>query len=204
MEHDEPLLRRRDFILGGVAIGSVLAAGAILPLGLVLRDDEDLAQGIGGVQVAFFPRTKVGTIGQVSTTDPLFFDYPLTAQSNVLVDVGQRAIGGIGQDRSVVAFSNICTHMGCPITDYNADERVLGPCVCHFTTFDLAKDGQVVLGQATQNLPRVLLELDGDDIIATGVFRLISGYANNLGGVNVEIAAANGATTTPSDGATDE
>ena len=34
-------------------------------------------------------------------------------------------------------------------------------------------------------------------MFATGLFRLVSGFANNLGGVNVSIASAAGATTTP-------
>lgn len=192
-------MRRRDFLLGGVAGGAVLASGVIVPLGFVLAGDEDLAAGIDGVQVAYHPRVKVASLAAVSGDQPLFFDYPLAGQSNILVDLGRRAIGGIGEERSIVAFSNICTHMGCPITDYQPEDRVLGPCSCHFTTFDLAKDGQVALGQATQNLPRVLLEADGDEIFATGLFRLVAGYADNLGGVGVELAAdteATAATTT--------
>lgn len=199
-------MRRRDFLLGGAAAGAVLASGVVLPLGFVLAGDEDIASGIDGVKVAFHPRTRIGSLSAVTAEEPLFFDYPLAGQSNILIDLGERAIGGIGEERSVVAFSNLCTHMGCPITDYQVEAKVLGPCSCHFTTFDLAKAGQVVLGQATQNLPRVLLETDGDDIYATGVFGLISGYADNLGGTAVEIAAAGAAAATqsePQEGADD-
>ncbi|HJN93471.1 MAG TPA: arsenite oxidase small subunit AoxA, partial [Dehalococcoidia bacterium] len=51
---------------------------------------------------------------------------------------------------------------------------------CHFTTFDLTHRGMVVLGQATENLPQVVLEIDGDDIVAVGVNGIIYGYRNNL------------------------
>lgn len=192
-------MRRRDFLFGGAAAGAVAATGVVVPLSFVLAGDEDLASGIDGVKVAFYPRTKIGSLADLSGGQPQFFDYPLAGQSNIIVDVGQRAIGGIGPERSIVAYSNICTHMGCPITDYQQEEKVLGPCSCHFTTFDLAKDGQVVLGQATQNLPRLLLETDGDDIFATAVFRLISGYADNLGGTRVELAAAGNRLTSSSE-----
>ncbi len=184
-------MRRRDFVLGGAATGAVIAGGVLVPLGFVFSDDDDLVDGVDGVEVAFYPRVKVGSISSMASGEAVFFDYPLVGQSNIMVKLEERAIGGLGDERDIVAFSNICTHMGCPVTDYQPEHKVLGPCVCHFTTFDLSKDGQVVLGQATQNLPRVLLEQDGDDVYATGVFRLISGYANNLSGVDVAIASDN-------------
>lgn len=183
-------MKRREFLFAGAAVGAVAAAGVVVPLALVFADDDDIGSGVDGVNVEFYGRKRVGSLSGLSSGEPAFFDYPLAGQSNIMVDLGERAIGGIGDDRSVVAFSNICTHMGCPVTEYKPEHKVLGPCVCHYTTFDLAKDGQVVLGQATQNLPRLLLETDGDDVYATGVFRLIYGYANNLSGVNVEIAGA--------------
>lgn len=183
-------MKRRDFLLGGAAVGAVAAAGVVIPLALVFADDDDISTGVDGVTIESFERQRVGSLSALSNGDPQYFDYPLVGQSNIMVDLGERAIGGIGENRSVVAFSNICTHMGCPVTDYQPEHKVLGPCVCHYTTFDLSKDGQVVLGQATQNLPRLLLETDGDDVYAVGLFRLVYGYSNNLSGVAVEIAGA--------------
>ena len=37
----------------------------------------------------------------------------------------------------------------------------------------------VVAGHATMGLPQITLELDGDDIYATGVMGLIFGYFDN-------------------------
>jgi arsenite oxidase small subunit len=37
----------------------------------------------------------------------------------------------------------------------------------------------VVSGHATQGLPQIILETDGDDIIATGVMGLIFSYYDN-------------------------
>jgi len=71
--------------------------------------------------------------------------------------------------------------MGCPIGSlFNAEYNVLGLCACHFTTFDLTHRGMVVLGQATENLPQVVLEVEGDDIVAVSVMGIIYGYRNNL------------------------
>ena len=79
--------------------------------------------------------------------------------------------------------------MGCPITTYQHEDHVLGPCPCHFSSFDLSRDGIVAFGQATQNLARILLEIDADDIYATGVFRLVYGLGDNLSSENLVAVA---------------
>ena len=86
-------------------------------------------------------------------------------------------------DSDVVAFSDICTHMGCPLgASYNGQHKMLGPCPCHFTTFDLTRRGLVVIGQATDDLPQIQLTVDDatGDIFATGVMGLSYGYRSNL------------------------
>jgi arsenite oxidase small subunit len=132
--------------------------------------------------VGFFPKVRVASLGEVSTTDPVKFDYPLQGQRNVLVKLNNPVSYGVGPDQDIVSFSAICTHMGCLLEEYKPEYNALGPCPCHFSTFDLANNGMVTLGQATQNLPQVLLSIEGDDIYATGVVRLVYGYANTLQG----------------------
>lgn len=43
----------------------------------------------------------------------------------------------------------------------------------------------MTLGQATQNLPQILLKVDGDDVVATGVVRLVYGFHNTLEGAEL-------------------
>jgi len=76
----------------------------------------------------------------------------------------------------LVAYSPICTHMGCVVLkdedDVNyiwknkAEHLTCRPCPCHGTTFDLLRSGLVVLGPATQNLSQLKLEAVGDDVFA--------------------------------------
>ena len=172
-------LTRREFLLIGTTAGAFAAVGVVVPV--ALTKDGDGGGGEAAV-VGLFPRMKVASLSSLDTGDPVFFDYPLEGQSNLVVKMGEPATGGVGPDDDVVAYSNLCTHMGCPITDYEPDHRLLGPCPCHFTTFDLSRDAQVTLGQATQNLPRVLLEVEDDDVYATGVLRLVYGFSNTLVG----------------------
>ncbi|MGI9602751.1 MAG: arsenate reductase (azurin) small subunit [Acidimicrobiales bacterium] len=181
-------LTRREFVFAGAAVGAVAGAAVVVPVGLVLTDDDADISGATGAQLASFPRTRIGSVSELGSGEPVFVDYPLEGQSNILVKLGQPSIGGRGPDADIVAFSNMCTHMGCPITDYSTDDHVLGPCPCHFSSFDLSRDGVTSFGQATQNLPRLLLEVEGDDIYASGVYRLIYGRSNNLGGVTAVAA----------------
>ena len=82
--------------------------------------------------------------------------------------------GGIGPKKDVVAFNYFCTHQGGDLTgSYKADTKSLGACPLHLSTYDLTRHGILISGQAYQSLPQVLLELDGDDIYAVGVFGLI-------------------------------
>ena len=181
-------ISRRDLLLGGAATGAVVGAGVLVPLGFVIIDDNEAAStGATGARLARFFRSRVASLRDLEVGDPTFFDYPFEAASNVLIKLGEPTSGGVGPDRDVVAFSNQCTHMGCVITSYQPESRVLGPYPCHYSTFDLSRDGVVSFGQATQNLARVLLELDGDDIYATGIFRLVYGHGDNLDGVNLMV-----------------
>ena len=128
-----------------------------------------------------FPRRRIAALSSLREGELVRFEYPLAGQTSFLVKLGRPATGGVGPDGDVVAFSELCTHMGCPMAAlYNRDEGILGPCVCHFTTFDLARRGQVVLGQATTNLPQIVLEAEGDDLFAINVLGIIYGYRDNL------------------------
>ncbi len=53
-------------------------------------------------------------------------------------------------------------------------------CPCHWSTFDPAKAGRMVIGQASQGLPQIVLKVEGDTVLATGVEGLIYGRQTNV------------------------
>jgi quinol---cytochrome c reductase iron-sulfur subunit len=70
----------------------------------------------------------------------------------------------------IVAYSKICTHVGCPVGLYQAASGLL-LCPCHQSTFEVMRHARPVFGPATRSLPQLPLALDGDGyIIATGDF----------------------------------
>ena len=67
----------------------------------------------------------------------------------------------------VLAYSAVCTHQGCDVTEFVAADKVL-MCFCHFSKFNPG-DGSVAKGPAAKSLPYVpLAEKDGLLVIAGG------------------------------------
>ena len=71
-----------------------------------------------------------------------------------------RSQQGVGWDyQGILAFSKICTHVGCPIALYQQRTHHL-LCPCHQSTFDLADSGVVVFGPANRALPQLPITVD--------------------------------------------
>ncbi|MFC9928968.1 Rieske 2Fe-2S domain-containing protein [Streptomyces sp. NPDC127190] len=61
----------------------------------------------------------------------------------------------------IVAFSKICTHVGCPISLYEQQtHHVL--CPCHQSTFDLSDGARVIFGPAGHALPQLRIGVNSD------------------------------------------
>lgn len=158
--------RKQALVAGGV--GAAALGGGAAAVVIATRDDEG----------EDYPRLAVAKVGDLRPNKPVDFEYPLKGQRSVLVDLDEEVPGGVGDKNSIVAYSALCQHMGCPVP-YDADEHHFH-CPCHQTMYDPAREGYVIQGVAQSPLPRVELEVDGDDVIAVGVQGLIYGYRENL------------------------
>ena len=76
-----------------------------------------------------------------------------------------RAQQGDGWDyQGIVAYSKICTHVGCPIALYEQRTHHL-LCPCHQSTFDLADAGNVVFGPAARRMPQLPIGVDAEGFL---------------------------------------
>jgi ubiquinol-cytochrome c reductase iron-sulfur subunit len=71
---------------------------------------------------------------------------------------------------NIVAYSKICTHLGCPAALYEqTTHHIL--CPCHQSTFDATQGARVTFGPATRPLPQLPIGVDSQGyLIATGPF----------------------------------
>lgn len=70
----------------------------------------------------------------------------------------------------LVAYSKLCTHTGCPVGLYQAEEGLL-LCPCHQSTFDVYDGARPIFGPAARSLPQLPLDVDDDGyLIAEGDF----------------------------------
>ena len=168
-----PCVSRRQFLFMGAAAVSIIALERVLPRGILYA------------QTATFDRQRIAALSDLEVGVPVAFNYPYEHPNalNNLIKLGVPAGGGIGPDDDIVAFNALCPHMGGQLMGtYKAEHKAIGPCPFHLTTFDLKKHGMVIAGHATESLPQILLEVEGDEIYATGVLGLIYGRASNLVG----------------------
>ena len=61
----------------------------------------------------------------------------------------------------IIAFSKICTHVGCPVALYEQQTHHL-LCPCHQSTFDVADGAKVVFGPAKRPLPQLPITVDSE------------------------------------------
>ncbi|MBV1790259.1 arsenate reductase (azurin) small subunit [Marinobacterium sp. D7] len=126
-----------------------------------------------------YPDSRIANLRELKENTPQAFHYPDSSSPCQLIKLGHAVPGGVGPDGDIVAYSSQCTHMGCPL-EYDTASRNF-KCGCHFSVFDSEKAGQMVTGQATENLPRILLRLtENGDIHAVSVEGLIYGRQSNL------------------------
>jgi ubiquinol-cytochrome c reductase iron-sulfur subunit len=66
---------------------------------------------------------------------------------------------------NIVAYSKICTHVGCPVALYEqTTHHIL--CPCHQSTFDASNGAWVVFGPAPRPLPQLPLMVDAEGYLA--------------------------------------
>lgn len=160
-----PVSRLRFLSASGAATAS-LVAGAV--------QNPSIAEGATAPLSVAIAKAKAFNVGH-----PVEFHYPDSEAPALAVKIGHRVDGGVGPDGDIVAYSQLCVHRGCPVA-YNAAARTF-VCPCHYSVYDSERSGQLVIGHATTNLPRITLAYDhaSDEVRAIGVQGLIFGRFDN-------------------------
>lgn len=103
------------------------------------------------------PRVKVASLADVPVGSSATFRYPGDHDPCLLI----RPDGA-----TLLAYSQACTHLSCAVIPKVAEGVLL--CPCHEGYFDL-RTGRNIAGPPPRPLPKIELEVDGDDVYAVGV-----------------------------------
>ena len=200
---EDPDESRRNLLKIGLGVGAVLVVGGVGAVAKTL-----INPGAEGVETTAttqtttnvnnistsqgaplppaatpgFPVIMIANLSDLEVGNPVSFNYPLEETPNILVKLGQQAQGGVGPENDIVAFSQVCQHLGCIYgfvgsgsapscnSSYNASGPV-GYCCCHGSVYDLANGAKVVSGPAPRRQPQVILSFDSTtgNIFATGM-----------------------------------
>ncbi|MCE1177427.1 MAG: Rieske (2Fe-2S) protein [Micrococcales bacterium] len=74
-------------------------------------------------------------------------------------ELGRKALDW--SHEGIVAYSKICTHVGCPVGLYEQTTHHL-LCPCHQSTFDVTQDCKVIFGPAKRALPQLKITVDDE------------------------------------------
>jgi ubiquinol-cytochrome c reductase iron-sulfur subunit len=88
-------------------------------------------------------------------------------------ELGPEAAAGAYQ--GIVAYSKICTHMGCPVALYEQQTHYL-LCPCHQSTFDVPANCKVIFGPAKRPLPQLPVTVDDEGYLVAR-----SGFSEPVG-----------------------
>jgi ubiquinol-cytochrome c reductase iron-sulfur subunit len=170
---EEALGRRRFFVrLFGLAAGAVGFA-ALFPIRSLGPSPGDKLR-----TTSWFPgaRAMLGDrpvrpadleVGSIVTVFPP--GTPSEDSATLLIRVDP-ALLELPDDRAswvvdgVVAYSKICTHVGCPVGLYRETTHEL-LCPCHQSTFAVLHGAKPTFGPATRSLPQLPLALDDEGYI---------------------------------------
>jgi rieske iron-sulfur protein len=75
----------------------------------------------------------------------------------------------------VVAYSAICVHTGCDVTNWHPDRQLL-ECPCHYSTYDPKEDAKVVSGPAPRRLPALPLKIVDSRLVVAKPFTGRAGF----------------------------
>ena len=171
----------------GVLKGALVTALALFPLPIVLSIVGNIGEDWNvskfkhtmwrkGMKLATDPtgrpiKAADVTIGSVFHVIPEGLEeteHPLDEKAKAVVllvrldprDLKSEQIDGGSYD-GIVAYSKICTHVGCPVALYEQQTHHL-LCPCHQSTFDISDSARVVFGPAKRPLPQLPITVDDE------------------------------------------
>jgi Rieske Fe-S protein len=188
--HGAGLDRREMLLAGSVAIAASFGMPASLGVAASPATERPKPGDRLVVDAADESKRKPVVLDMVPLGGPLLFALPVDAETGTVRDksrFNKLALIRLAPEdldeetrkhaaEGVVAYSAICTHQGCTLSGWKAEERTLA-CFCHLSEFSATKRGRVVKGPATRRLPILPLALgENGELVVAGEFTSKPGF----------------------------
>ena len=102
-------------------------------------------------------RVRIAALSAIAPGTAMMFGYPTPQDPCLLIRT---------RDGRLLAYSQKCTHLSCAVVP-KLDDGIIR-CPCHEGIFDLAT-GRNIAGPPPRPLPVIELDVEGDEVFATGV-----------------------------------
>jgi ubiquinol-cytochrome c reductase iron-sulfur subunit len=143
------------------------------------RDDgspvypEDVS--VGG-QITVFPGIPGGATNEYADSPTLLINLRDDDADKLRGQL--KAINRGSMWNNFVAYSKICTHLGCPASLYEQQSNIL-LCPCHQSQFLITDNARPVFGPATRALPMLPISVDKENgyLVATSDYKVAVGPA---------------------------
>ena len=170
-----PLIKRT--LIGAAALAGLPAVLMLRDLGPLPGKELEKTNWKSGTRLVTDPGDRpikasdleVGAVAQV-------LPELLPGQKRTLEDIGKDAVllirlrpaeFQLNEERlswtheGIIAFSKICSHMGCAVALYEQTTKHL-LCPCHQSTFDVTRAAKVIFGPAARPLPQLAITVDAE------------------------------------------
>lgn len=153
-QEDFPIAWERDQYISRRELAKFLTLGSALIAGM--------STAVAVIGRWFFrprldgPEVAVARASAIPAGGSALFRYPTDDDPCILVR---------GRDGELRAFSQVCTHLSCAVVHRPEGNTLF--CPCHHGWFD-AGSGLPTGGPPTRPLPRIRLQVAGDDVFAVG------------------------------------
>jgi len=170
-----PLIKRT--LIGAAALAGLPAVLMLRDLGPLPGKELEKTNWKSGTRLVTDPGDRpikasdleVGAVAQV-------LPELLPGQKRTLEDIGKDAVllirlrpaeFQLDEERlswtheGIIAFSKICSHMGCAVALYEQTTKHL-LCPCHQSTFDVTRAAKVIFGPSARPLPQLAITVDAE------------------------------------------
>jgi rieske iron-sulfur protein len=181
-------MRRRDLLKAGICVG---LAGRLQPSVTSAQDDPASARPTEGDLLVKAQEGAATPLkpGDIQVGVPPVAAWPMDPRSQTVRQgsrFNQLLLLRLDPDKltaatrsaaadGVVAYTVICTHSGCDVDDWLADQEMLS-CSCHSSMFDPKDSARVVDGPAPRPLPALPLRVVDGQLVVAGPFTARVGF----------------------------